>query len=743
MLSPVTVSFVGEEQRGYQLLRQLGSHLYRPVNLLTTEPEHLQTVLSDDIDCVVCDRSVTADQLQTVVNALSNYPNRIPLIERSGAVAAVPDGIDVHYLAPDTDSAEATEGLLSVVLDSMFDADTDTISRFPGAYLAVDDSWRVRDIDPTLASWNETTPSALIGNNLFELFPSWENSTLGEACREAVDTGEQTAVVVGEAIGRPLEAHLTPREDGGLECFLSERIEPASEASSQRSESEQDSSAASPEPDAIEHDDTLERITDAFVALDNEDRFVYLNSKAASLLDVDPESVIGVQFWDTFPAAMTSNFYAEFTEAMETQQPTRFEEYYRPSESWFEVTAHPSPEGLSIFFRDITARVELRQKLEALQEVSQDLIVAGSDIDVAQTAITAAEDILGFPLAVVWRHDGSTEQLNPLAYSDDIPDEEMNPLGPKHEFLWRVFEAGDHRLLGSGLITTATSHHPKTAASELLVPISDAGVLGAYSPAEDAFDDTDVELCRLLASTVASAFARTKRERQLAQRNERLNDFASIVSHDLRNPLNVASLHADLARRDADPESHLDKIETSLERMNNLIDDLLARARGDQELAREHVSLATTARTAWSNVDTGNSTLDIDADVTLSADKDRLVQAFENLFRNSVEHGSTSSRMQSDDSVEHSDGSVTVRVGHDDQRFFVADDGPGIPPEQRADIFEQGVSHSETGTGYGLAIVADIVDGHGWDIRVTESAAGGARFDITGVSSIASEQWAE
>jgi len=722
VLSPVTVSFVGEEQRGYDLLRQLGTHLYRPVNVLTTEPTAVQTVLSDDIDCVVCDRSVTADELQSVVNALSNHAARIPLIERTGEIAAVPDSIDTYYLSPDTEPPDATEEILGVLLDSVFSTETGTTSRFPGAYLAVDPTWAVVDVDPTLASWNDTKPSLLVGKNLFEVFPTWNESALGTACREAMETDESTAVVVGEAIGRPLEAHISPCADGGLECFLYERLE---QEDDQPAETDSDSSDAVPaaaQAATPEYDDTLERITDAFVALDNEDRFVYLNSKAASLLDVDAESVLGVQFWETFPAAMTSDFYVEFTEAMETQESTRFEEYYRPSESWFEVTAYPSPDGLSIFFRDITARVALRQKLEALHEVSQDLIVAGSDIDVAQTAVAAAEDILGFPRTVVWRYDQSAERLKPLAYSESISDEEMTPLEPRHEFVWRVFERGEHRLLGSGLITTSASHHPSDASSELLVPISDAGVLGAYSPTEDAFDETDVELSRLLASTVASAFARTKRERQLAQRNERLNDFASVVSHDLRNPLNVASLHTDLARRDDDPESHLEKIESSLKRMDNLIDDLLARARGDQELTRNEQSLAALARAAWATVETGDSTLDIAADVTLSADKERLIQALENLFRNAVEH---------------SNGPVSVRVGHDDRGFFVADDGPGIPPEQRETIFEQGVSHSETGTGYGLAIVTDIVEAHGWDIRVTDSATGGARFEIDGVASMA------
>gem|GEM_PF-3065347 len=723
MLSPVTVSFVGEEQRGYELLRQLGRHLSRSVNLVTTEATSLESVLSDEIDCVVCDRSVTGDELQSVVNALSNQAPRVPLIDRTGAVAAVPDSIEVQYLPPEADPDDATEKLLAVLLDSIFAADADSISRFPGAYLAVDRSWQIQDVDPTLASWNETKPSAFIGNNLFEVFPTWEKSALGEACQEAMETGEPSEVVVGEAIGRPLEAHISPCEDGGLECFLYERIEQETNQETDRESTE--TASTDGQADALAHDDTLERITDAFVALDNEDRFVYLNSKAASLLDVDPESVLGVQFWDTFPAAMTSDFYTEFTDAMETQEPTSFEEYYRPSESWFEVTAYPSTDGLSVFFRDITARVALRERLEALHEVSQELIVAGSDIDVAQTAVWAAEEILAFPSAVVWRYDHSSNQLRPLAYSEHILDEEMGPLGPDNEFLWRVYEQGDHRMLGSGLITTSASHHPSDVESELLVPIGDVGVLGAYSPEEHAFDETDIELCRLLASTVASAFARTQRERQLAQRNERLNDFASVVSHDLRNPLNVASLHADLAHRDDDPTEHLDKIETSLERMSNLIDDLLARARGDQELTRERLSLAAAARSAWVNVDTGAATLDIEGDTMLSADEERLIQAFENLFRNAVEHG---------------DDQVTVRVGHDDERFFVADDGPGIPPEQREEIFEQGVSHSKTGTGYGLAIVTDIVDGHGWDISVTESLSGGARFDITEVSSMEQQE---
>jgi len=78
---------------------------------------------------------------------------------------------------------------------------------------------------------------------------------------------------------------------------------------------------------------------------------------------------------------------------------------------------------------------------------------------------------------------------------------------------------------------------------------------------------------------------------------------------------------------------------------------------------------------------------------------------------------------------------VTVTVGAIDGRgFYVADDGPGIPEEDREDVLESGYTTSQDGTGFGLAIVSEIAEAHGWSVEVTESGAGGARFEITGVT---------
>jgi signal transduction histidine kinase len=81
--------------------------------------------------------------------------------------------------------------------------------------------------------------------------------------------------------------------------------------------------------------------------------------------------------------------------------------------------------------------------------------------------------------------------------------------------------------------------------------------------------------------------------------------------------------------------------------------------------------------------------------------------------------------------VEHGSSDLTVRVGELDRGgFYVEDDGVGIPEDEREEVFGSGYSTGEDGTGFGLAIVTEIVDAHGWRIRVRESREGGARFEI-------------
>lgn len=215
---------------------------------------------------------------------------------------------------------------------------------------------------------------------------------------------------------------------------------------------------------------------------------------------------------------------------------------------------------------------------------------------------------------------------------------------------------------------------------------------------------------------------RRANEQQLEQKNERLDEFASIVSHDLRNPLSVANGRLTLAQEECDSE-HLEAVDHALTRIDALIENLLTLAReGEQVREMESTDLAAVAEQCWRNVETADATLRTRIDRLIQADRSRLKQLLENLIRNAIEHGG-------DD--------VAVIVVEMDDGFYVADDGPGIPAEERDDVFNVGYSEKEGGTGFGLSIVKEIVDAHGWEVRVAESADGGTRFEITGIESAA------
>jgi PAS domain S-box-containing protein len=236
-----------------------------------------------------------------------------------------------------------------------------------------------------------------------------------------------------------------------------------------------------------------------------------------------------------------------------------------------------------------------------------------------------------------------------------------------------------------------------------------------------------------------------RRERELERQNERLDEFASIVSHDLRNPLNVASGFLDLACESGDDE-HFEQVEAAHDRMGRMIDELLSLARqGNIVGEMEPVELRAAATEAWATVDTDDCTLLVETERVLDADPDRLQDLLGNLFRNTVEHGSTSSRSATDDPAEHgsaseqglsgetslrTDVATHVRVGDCEDGFYLADDGPGIPEDERALVFESGYTTRENGTGYGLSIVEQVAEAHGWTVDVTESERGGARFEF-------------
>jgi PAS domain S-box-containing protein len=213
---------------------------------------------------------------------------------------------------------------------------------------------------------------------------------------------------------------------------------------------------------------------------------------------------------------------------------------------------------------------------------------------------------------------------------------------------------------------------------------------------------------------------RKEQERERRRENERLDEFASVISHDLRNPLSVAQGRTALLAEDCD-SAHLGPVRDALDRMERIIEDTLTLARKGETVAEmEPIDVTDLADESWEMVDTADATLEVVDEFTMLGDRERLHHVFENLFRNAVEYGGED---------------VTVRVGRaNEDVVYVADDGPGVPDDRQDRIFEPGHSSRPGGTGYGLTIVSRIAEAHDWAVDITDSVDGGARFEFAGVT---------
>lgn len=235
---------------------------------------------------------------------------------------------------------------------------------------------------------------------------------------------------------------------------------------------------------------------------------------------------------------------------------------------------------------------------------------------------------------------------------------------------------------------------------------------------------------------------------------ERLEAFSSLVAHELRSPIQTAQSGLDLAKAECD-STYLDEVDRTISQLDQLIDNLLDQlTQRETTVELEPVDLAVVVEDAWPAETT--ATLSVESDLpTVEAEPSRLRQLFKNLFRNSVEHGSTDNRPQGGNSIEQGSTdsraepddngeTVTVRVGvsnpadseSDSIGLYIADDGPGIDRDRRENVFEYGYTSSEDGTGFGLAIVDDVVEAFDWEITLTESQTGGARFELHNMKNV-------
>ncbi|MDB9281642.1 PAS domain-containing protein [Halorubrum ezzemoulense] len=383
-----------------------------------------------------------------------------------------------------------------------------------------------------------------------------------------------------------------------------------------------------------------------------------------------------------------------------------------------------SPDGdttsILAVLEDITEQKRLEARLRSLQDTAQSLSGAESSDEIGAIAVDAAAEILDLDVTGIWEYNERENALVPITETAAARDlfSESPRLTPGDSLAWNAFESGETQVYDD-VQAEGQPYNPNTEIrSEVLVPLGEYGVILTGSVSTQVFSETDIDLFRILGATVEAALARASREEELHRQNERLDQFASVVAHDLRNPLSVAKGFLDIAAETGKAE-HFEKVESTHDRIERLIEDLLTLARGETTIEdTEEIDLESITTEAWGYVDTGEATLTpVDGIPTVTGDAGRLTQLFENLFRNAVEHGGAD---------------VTVTVGglSGDDGFYVEDTGTGIPHEKQDEVFEHGVTSSDGGTGFGLSIVADIAKAHGWTVSVTDGTDGGARFEF-------------
>lgn len=205
------------------------------------------------------------------------------------------------------------------------------------------------------------------------------------------------------------------------------------------------------------------------------------------------------------------------------------------------------------------------------------------------------------------------------------------------------------------------------------------------------------------------------------RREERLDEFASIVAHDLRNPLNVMSGRLDLARETGD-DTHFEAMARSVDTMETLIEDTRDLARMGMPVQEAGiVTVDEVARAAWGGLEVADGTLTVAEGLpTIEADRDRLERLFVECFENATIHAEDPS----------------IRVESAEYGFAIVDDGPGISESERERVFEAGYTTDTDRTGFGLTIVKWIADAHGWSIEAQEPAEGGTRIVISDVERV-------
>ena len=519
----------------------------------------------------------------------------------------------------------------------------------------------------------------------------------------------------------------------------------------------------------------VESITDAFITLDKEWRFTYINHQAELILQKTRSQLIGKNNWEEYPEAVNLAFYEQYHKAVSQQVSVQFEEFYPPLNAWFSVHAYPAKDGLSVYFQDITKRkrsevqlLESQKKLQLLSEVTQKIRQSLQINEIVETTATEILNLLQADRVLIFRlfergyGQIVVEAIAPECASvlqKNITDDCFQETYLKKYSQGRIYTINDVEKaeIEPCLVEFMQSFGVK---AKLVVPIllkqNLWGLVIVHQCSKSReWTNFEIEILQQLANQIGIALAQAQlledesRQRQeLARSNAELQDFAYIASHDLQEPLRKIQafgnrLQAQFSEALGDRgQDYLERMHNAAERMQALINDLLS------------LSQVTTKAQPFVSVNLEQITQEVISDLelaieqtggrievgdlpTIEADPLQIRQLIQNLISNALKFhrtGVTPVVNISGQKLEIEQGVIEKLVVVHCQ-ITIEDNGIGFDEkylDRIFNVFQRLHNRSEyEGTGMGLAICRKVAERHGGSITATSTPGQGTKFVVT------------
>jgi len=474
----------------------------------------------------------------------------------------------------------------------------------------------------------------------------------------------------------------------------------------------------------------LESIGDGFFAVDKNFIVTYWNKEAERSLKRTRQQMLGNNLWDIFGDAINSPSYIFYKKAIDENEIQYFEIFYETLATWFDVSAYPSHNGLSVYFKDITDKKNSVEKLRQSNERYERVALATSD------AIWDWDIVTG---EVVRTGEGFLKLFGyNAALADEAVDFWVTKVHP--DDLQRVVERRINIFDNTTCNYWEDEYRFKSASGEYK-QVYDKGYI---------IRDENGKAIRMIGATQDISKIKEneqqlqllnvtlqKQAQDLAVSNKELEYFASVASHDLQEPLRMVSGFLAMLQNkyndviDERGKQYIHFAVDGANRMKQLILDLLEFSRvGKTAITKEVVDLSKLVEEIL--IMLGKQIEEKKASITcaplpvISTFKTPVRQVFQNLISNSLKY-------QQKDVVPCV--TISFTETNDLWQFAVADNGIGISDKYFEKIFVlfQRLHNKDeySGTGIGLAITKKIIENMGGEIWVNSGMGKGSTFYFT------------